>query len=83
MSVRTPDNNQIIEKNSISKDKNSSKMDSENLLRVKQMHEILENSQSLTKAQKLDYCNSQRQLIKLYLKEIANKKKKNKINNNI
>ena len=48
---------------------------SEHLFKLKQLHEILEKSQDLTKSQKLEFCNSERYLMKLFLKEIASRKK--------
>ena len=44
---------------------------SENLLILRKLHKILQNSQNLTDEQKLDYCKSERYFMKLYLKEIA------------
>ena len=42
--MRAPDNDQILEKKSNSKDNYQSKSNNENLLKVEQMHKILENS---------------------------------------
>ncbi len=45
----------------------------ENLVIITEIQSILQNCSNLTDKQKLDYCNSQRYFMKLYLKEIKKK----------
>jgi len=44
--------------------------ENENYTILKEIHEILENCSNLTDKQRLDYCESQRFFMKLYLREI-------------
>ncbi|MHA1490790.1 MAG: hypothetical protein ACTSRI_14235 [Promethearchaeota archaeon] len=44
--------------------------DTEAFLIIKEIHSILKNCTKLTNEQKLDYCNSERYFMKLYLKKI-------------
>ena len=53
----------------------------ENLVILEEIGEILKNCTILTEKQKLDYCESQRFFMKLYLKEVNREfNKKNSIN---
>ena len=46
----------------------------DNLIILNEIKAILQNCSNLTNKQKLEYCNSQRFFMKLYLKEINNRK---------
>ena len=43
----------------------------DNLLILRKLHRILKNCQNLNSQQKMDFCNSERYFMKLYLKELA------------
>lgn len=45
----------------------------ENFVLITEIQSVLQNCSNLTDKQKLDYCNSQRYFMKLYLKEINKK----------
>jgi hypothetical protein len=47
----------------------------ENLITLQKVHAILVNCSNLTKEQKLDYANSERFFMKLYLTKLSNKLK--------
>ena len=54
---------------------NESEEDSnDNLIILNEIKAILQNCSNLTEKQKLEYCNSQRFFMKLYLKEINQRK---------
>jgi len=53
---------------------NSNNNINDNLLITRKLHNILQNSQNLTKQQRFDYCNSERYFMKMYLKAIARRK---------
>jgi hypothetical protein len=55
---------------------NSSNVETEYLSISNDIHSILSNCPDLSSDQKLDYCNSQRYFMKMYLKEIVVKLKK-------
>jgi len=46
----------------------------DNLIILNEIKAILQNCSNLTDKEKLEYCNSQRFFMKLYLKEINNRK---------
>ena len=46
----------------------------DNLIILNEIKAILQNCSNLTNKQKLEYCNSQRFFMKIYLKEINNRK---------
>jgi hypothetical protein len=47
----------------------------ENLISLKKIHAILLNCINLNEKEKLDFCNSERYFMKLYLKELKDKLK--------
>ena len=49
---------------------NISEGTSEHLLTLRKLHKILQNGQHLTGKQKLDFCDSERYFMKLYLREL-------------
>ena len=49
---------------------NISEGTSEHLLTLRKLHKILQNGQNLTGKQKLDFCDSERYFMKLYLREL-------------
>lgn len=49
---------------------NVSESTSEHLLILRKLHKILKNGQNLSAKQKLDYCDSERFVMKLYLREL-------------
>ena len=48
----------------------------DNLKTIKKVHAILLNCSNLSKKQKLDFCESERYFMKLYLKKISDKTQK-------
>ncbi|MFX1273599.1 MAG: hypothetical protein ACFFBP_11525 [Promethearchaeota archaeon] len=48
----------------------------DNLLILRKLHKTLQKYQDLTTSQRLDYCNSERYFMKLYLKDIARRNKR-------
>ena len=46
--------------------------ENENLVILKEIQEILQNCSNLSEKQKLEYCESQRYFMKLYLQELKN-----------
>ena len=49
---------------------NISEGTSEHLLTLRKLHKILKNGQNLSDKQKLDFCDSERYFMKLYLREL-------------
>lgn len=49
---------------------NVSKNSSEHLLMLRKLHKVLKNGQNLSSKQRLDYCDSERYFMKLYLREL-------------
>jgi hypothetical protein len=49
---------------------NVSKHSSEHLLMLRKLHKVLKNGQNLSSKQRLDYCDSERYFMKLYLREL-------------
>ena len=72
----------ILEGNSIKIEKHSIKLAAdnienlrdENLMTLKKIHAILLNCVNLSKNQKIEFCESERYFMKLYLKKLQNKK---------
>ncbi len=56
-------------------DQNIENLCDENLTTLKKIHAILLNCINLSKQQKLEFCESERYFMKLYLKKLKNKKK--------
>ncbi len=73
----------ISERNSINSgkkfielvDENIEGLCDENLTTLKKIHGILLNCLNLSKQQKLEFCESERYFMKLYLKKLQNKNK--------
>jgi hypothetical protein len=57
------------------RDKNINNFSDENLNTLKKIHAILLNCLNLSKQQKLEFCESERYFMKLYLKKLQNKNK--------
>jgi len=82
INIRIQDS-EISERNSTSSEKISEKilnedienLCDENLTTLKKIHAILLNCLNLSKQQKLEFCESERYFMKLYLKKLQNKKK--------
>ncbi len=56
-------------------DENIENLCDENLTTLKKIHAILLNCLNLSKQQKLEFCESERYFMKLYLKKLQNKNK--------
>jgi len=82
INIRIQDS-EISERNSTSSEKISEKilnedienLCDENLTTLKKIHAILLNCLNLSKQQKLEFCESERYFMKLYLKKLQNKNK--------
>ncbi|MFX0004651.1 MAG: hypothetical protein ACFE9C_04765 [Candidatus Hodarchaeota archaeon] len=67
-------NSKNAEKNCAgSVEKNIENLCDENLITLKKIHAILLNCLNLSKQQKLEFCESERYFMKLYLKKLKNK----------
>ena len=67
-SVSTIDNDSFIQQCDVIK--------REYLIMINDIHYLLENCKDLSNQQKLEYCNSERYYMKLYLKHVVTKFKK-------
>lgn len=65
-SLSSKDNKRLIE----TVDENIEELCDENLTTLKKIHAILLNCVNLSKKQKLEFCNSERYFMKLYLKKL-------------
>ncbi|MFX0039582.1 MAG: hypothetical protein ACFFCY_04980 [Promethearchaeota archaeon] len=72
ISVRNSKNPEKILAESV--DENIENLCDENLTTLKKIHAILLNCLNLSKQQKLEFCESERYFMKLYLKKLKNKK---------
>jgi hypothetical protein len=76
-------NVEISERNLVNSEKKSNEvidlnienLCDENLTTLKKIHAILLNCLNLSKQQKLEFCESERYFMKLYLKKLKNKNK--------
>jgi len=74
-STEKPSNQESSKIEMLSQSKKVEEICDENLIALKKIHAILLNCLNLNEKEKLEFCNSERYFMKLYLKKLNNKLK--------
>lgn len=74
-STEKPSDQESIRIEKLSKSKKVEEICDENLITLKKVHAILLNCLNLNEKEKLEFCNSERYFMKLYLKKLNDKLK--------
>ncbi len=74
-SIEKPSNQESVKIKELSDPKKVEEICDENLITLKKIHAILLNCLNLNEKEKIEFCNSERYFMKLYLKKLNDKLK--------